>query len=63
MTMSGYVLIVTIIHASIGAVDTQREAGFSSYQDCATEAVARIETQQQFYPDARIKWHCECGDE
>jgi hypothetical protein len=57
-----YVLILTIIHASIGAVDTQRQTGFESYDDCATLAVAWAETQRPLYPDARIKWTCQKGE-
>jgi hypothetical protein len=57
--MTGYILILTIINASIGAVDTQRQTGFDSFDDCATHAVAWADTQRDLYPDAEIKWHCE----
>ncbi|MGA8696485.1 MAG: hypothetical protein WB689_22110 [Xanthobacteraceae bacterium] len=52
--MTSYILILTIIHASIGAVDTQRVSGFESYQDCAEFAVGWAETQQPLQPNARI---------
>jgi hypothetical protein len=61
--MSGYVLIVTIIHASISAVDTQRQTGFSSYNECATHAVAWAESQRPLNPDAHLRWQCQRGDE
>jgi hypothetical protein len=61
--MTGYVLIITIVHASIGAVDTQRQTGFTSYQDCATHAVASAESQRSLHPDSELRWHCERGDE
>jgi hypothetical protein len=37
-----FVLVVYLI-TSYGAVTTTRESGFSSYSDCATEAVARVD--------------------
>jgi hypothetical protein len=56
--MTTYVLIMTIIHASIGAVDTQRQTGFASYADCATHAVAWADSQRALYPKAEVKWEC-----
>jgi hypothetical protein len=35
--MTGFVLILSII-TSYGAVDTQRQTGFATYNDCATHA-------------------------
>ena len=57
--MTSYVLIITIIHTSIGAVDTQRQSGFASYDDCATHAVAWAESQRALYPRAKLKWECQ----
>jgi hypothetical protein len=57
--MTSYILVLTIIHASIGAVDTQRVPGFASYQDCATHALAWADTQRDLNPGADIKWQCD----
>jgi hypothetical protein len=58
-----YVLILTVIHASIGAVDTQRQTGFATYDECATHAVAWAESQQPLHPNSHLRWQCERGDE
>jgi hypothetical protein len=59
--MTGYVLIVSII-TSYGAVSTQRETGFSSYDSCAAHAVASVESLP-LQPGEQVRWHCEHGDE
>lgn len=53
-----YVLIVTII-SSFGAITTDKTPGYSSYEDCATDAVGRIESMRPFYPDSKIRWDCQ----
>jgi hypothetical protein len=58
--MTGYILILTIVHASIGAVDTQRQTGFDSYDDCAAHGVAWFVSQRELYPDdVAVGWQCE----
>jgi hypothetical protein len=57
-----YVLIVTIIHGSIGAVDTQHVTGFDSYSSCAEHGVAWADTQPLNPADERIRWYCERGE-
>lgn len=55
-----YVLIATIIHASIGAVDTQQiGSGYQTYQQCAEDAVARVESLRAIHPDSEVKWECQ----
>jgi hypothetical protein len=54
-----FVLILTIVHAGIGAVDTQRVPGFDSYNECATHAVAWADSQRALYSDAELKWQCQ----
>jgi hypothetical protein len=56
-----YVLILSII-SSFGSIDTQRQTGFSSYNECATHAVAWADTQRDLHPDSELHWHCERGD-
>ena len=58
--MTGYILIITIIHGSIGAVDVQRTSGYGSYESCAVDGVARIESQRELYPaDTELRWSCQ----
>ena len=50
---------MSYILTSIGAVDAQRiDGGYQTYQQCAEDAVRRIESLRPLYPDDEIKWQC-----
>jgi hypothetical protein len=57
-----YILTIIIIHAAIGATDVQRQSGFASYADCATHAVASVDSLQAISPDdVEIRWQCSAA--